>query len=88
MKHGQWAILTPVIARACQLKRDLGMVQLNEYEVPLVVDRPPSRETKNGENMMEKPLKSITDQAVGQTLFKENLRNLGLIERCTQIDQG
>ena len=66
----------PVIVRACQLKRKLGMVQSNEYEVPLVDDRPPWRETKNDETMREEPLKSITVQAI-QNVFMEKSEKFG-----------
>ena len=46
------------------------MVQLNEYEVLLVDDRPPFREINNDETMMEEPLKRIADQTV-QNLFRK-----------------
>ena len=48
----------------------MGLILLNEYEVPLVYARPPWRDTYIDETMMEEPLKIITDSAV-QDLCRE-----------------
>ena len=76
----------PVSVRACQLKKDLGMVQLNEHDV-LLDDRPPWRETNNDETMMEEPLKSVTDLAV-QNLFRKKSEKFGTCIKITHMNHG